>query len=90
MPEIVPAGPYFGFTLAQLETELASLIARRQAISAQIGASINGNSFQREGTGAELRSLDQQVRDLQDALAFLDPSKYEPAGSNRAVITFRA
>lgn len=90
MSAIVPAGPYFGFTLAQLETELANLIARRQAISSQIGASINGNSFQREGSAAELRTLDQQVRDLQDALAYLDPENYEPATSNRAVITFRA
>lgn len=86
--ETVPAGPYFGFNLFQLQTELRSLIERRQRISGLIGSSITGESFQREGSGAELRTLDQQVQQLQEAMAYLDPS-VGPAPSNHTVISFR-
>jgi hypothetical protein len=89
MAEIVPTGPYFGFTYAQLLTELTNMIARRQRISGLIGSSINGNSFQREGAQAELRTLDQQVAQLQDAMAYLRSDLHQASPSRSTVISFR-
>lgn len=88
MTDTVPAGPYFGYRFDQLQSELANLIARRQRISGMIGSSITGNSFQREGSAAELRTLNQQVQQLQEAMAYLRPDLYQIPGSNRNVIAF--
>jgi hypothetical protein len=90
MAEKVPAGPYYGFTYLQLETELGNLIARRQRVSSLVGMSINGHSINREGSASELRTLDKQVQDLQEAMHMLRPD-LNPYGapSNKTVIDFR-
>lgn len=87
--ETVPTGPFYGYTLAQLDAAKASLVARRQQVSSLIGSSINGDSFQREGSITELKTLDQQVADLQDAYYLIQFSGCDIRGRNSVAIRFR-
>lgn len=87
--ETVPTGPFYGYTLEQLEAAKASLIARRQRVSSLIGSSINGDSFQREGSQTELKTLDQQIADLQDAFYLIQFSGCEIRGLSSVAIRFR-
>jgi hypothetical protein len=86
--QTVPVGPYLGFTFAQLQAELSSLIAQRQSISSLIGASVNGQSFNRESSESQLRALSQRTEELHQALYLLRPDKYPYAPTNRAAIRF--
>ena len=90
MAEIVPAGPYFGFTYAQLLTELASLIAQRQQTSALIASYLNNGSFQREGSEVQLRRITQSLTQVQAALHYLRSDLYHAAPSRRASVCFSA
>lgn len=74
MSQTVPTGPYLGFTLTELETELTRYKAEVKTSGTRlVGASVNGQSFQfgnREG------SLDEWSANLQSALNYLNPAKY--------------
>lgn len=86
----VPTGPYYGYTYDQLVTERAALVARRQRVSSLIGSSINGDSFQREGSQTELKTLDQQIADLQDAFVLIQYASSCPSfPTNSVAIRFR-
>ena len=85
---IIPTGPYFGFTEAELLGELARVKSQRKSLSALLGASVNGQSFNREGGSAQLVTLAQQTDDLQHALHWMRPDLYPIAPSNRARIRF--
>lgn len=79
--QIVTAGPYFGFTKAQLEAELARYVAQVQASGSDLaGASVNGQSF----TFGPRRdwSIEQWQLHLQGALAQIDPDRFPPPPSN--------
>jgi len=82
---IVPTGPYFGFTLAELNVELARYKAARQQAGTRLaGATVNGQTFtfgdRKDGT------LDEWQDNLQVALTYLDPDTYNfPVQSDRAV-----
>jgi hypothetical protein len=88
MAETVPTGPYFGYNYSQLLKEQQSFITRRQSISRLIGSTVNGNSFQRESASAELRALNSQIADLQDAMHYLRPDLVMDAPSRSAAIRF--
>ena len=81
-------GPYFGFTEADLLTELARYkTARQQSFSRLSGSNINGQSFtfgnRVDGT------LDEWQADLQAALYWLDPGLYPmPPMTNLSAVTF--
>lgn len=84
MSQIIPAGPYFGFTLAELKVELLRYKeAQVQSGSRLIGATVNGQNFQ---FGAREGTLQDWQEDLQTALAYLDPGHYQiPGPGDRAV-----
>jgi hypothetical protein len=85
---LVPAGPYRGFTFAEVLAESARLReARKAAASNLAGASINGNSYT-FGPRQDM-TLQQWTDAVYDALAFFDPGKYAPAPGNSAPIGFR-
>lgn len=86
--QTVPLGPYLGFTFAQLQAELTSLIAQRQAVSSLVGANVNGQSFNRESSEAQLASISQRTEEVHQALFLLRPDKYPYAPTNRASIRF--
>lgn len=84
MAQIVPAGSYFGFTLAELKVELTRYKAARQQSGTRLtGATVNGQNFQfgsRDGTLADWQT------ELQAALAYMDPGHYPiPGPGDRAV-----
>lgn len=87
---VVPTGPYFGFTLAQLETELSRLISDRQALSVRLqSSSINAQSFQFADIAAQRAELDRRGADLQAALYYMDPGRFPlQAPTNAAVAAF--
>ena len=73
----VPTGPYWGFTLVELETEQANLKAQVQALNASlVGSSVNGQSFQFSDPAAQRRELIARQQDLQAAMFYLDPGRY--------------
>ncbi len=80
--EVVPAGPYFGFSLpagsqggSNLEDELTRyMTARRESGSRLAGASVNGQSFQYGPRGDW--TLDEWQQQLQCAFAYLDPGRF--------------
>lgn len=85
--ETVPTGPYFGFTLAEMEIELERHKAdRKRSGSNLISSSVNGQSFT-FGNRAD-GSLEQRGQDIQAALYYLDPGRYpfQPP-TNSAVIS---
>lgn len=88
MAEIVPAGPYLGFSFAQLETELASLNAQKRQISALIASYLNNGSFQREGSETQLRRINQSMQEVHEALRYMRPDLYASAPSSRSSVTF--
>ena len=94
--QVVPTGPYFGFTLyagtndgANLEDEMTRyLAARRQAGSRLQGASVNGESYQ-FGVNRSDWSLDEWSNELQIAFFYLDPGRYPfTPPTNAAAATF--
>lgn len=94
--EVVPAGPYFGFTLpagtnngSNLEDELTRyLAARKQSGSRLSGASVNGQSYQFGPRGDW--NLDEWQAALQAAFFYLDPGRFPmSAPLGYAVAAFR-
>ena len=90
MAEIVPAGPYLGFTYAELLTELSSLTAQKRQISALIASYLNNGSFQREGSETQLRRINQSLQDLHEALYYMRRDIWAPAPARSASISFSA
>ena len=91
--QVVPSGPYFGFTLTagtnsgnNLEDELTRYLAARSQSGSRLTASgINGQSFQ-FGPRADW-SLDEWQMQLQAAFYYLDPGRYplQPPTNSSAV-----
>jgi hypothetical protein len=90
MAEIVPAGPYLGFSYAQLLTELESLGAQRRQTSALIASYLNNGSFQREGSETQLRRITQSMQQVHEAMRYLRPDLWAAAPSSRSSVTFSA
>jgi hypothetical protein len=95
--DVVPAGPYFGYTLragtnngCNLEDALTQLLQDRKNLNASLlGSSVNGQAFQFASIEQQRVELDRRQQDLQAAFAYLDPGRFPaPAPSNRAVIAF--
>lgn len=93
--EVVPVGPYFGFTLPagtqsgnNLEDELTRyMTARRQSGTRLVGATVNGQNYQFGPRGDW--SLDEWQQQLQCAFAYLDPGRFPfAAPTNVAVAVF--
>lgn len=86
--QTVPTGPYFGFTLAELETELTRYKAARQVSGSRLtGSSINGQSYTFGPRGDW--SLDEWQNAIQAAFYYLDPGRYPlQAPTNSAVVAF--
>lgn len=83
MTQTIPAGPYLGFSYAELTAELARFKAEARSSGTRlVGASVNGQSYTfgaREGTLAEWSA------DLQTALNYLRPDLYPlPGPSDRS------
>ena len=82
---IVTDGPYMGFDLSELESELTRYKdARRQAGANIASASYNGDSF----TYGPRRdwSLDEWQGHLQTAFVLLGDSRFKTAPTNMGVI----
>lgn len=88
---VVPTGPYLGFTLVQLETELTSYQAQRRALSSALAAaSINGQSFQFQTLTAQKAALAETGADLELAFAYLDPGRFPVnPGTNTSAAVLR-
>lgn len=74
-PTIVPSGPYFGFTKAELLAELARYKAQRKLAGSDLASSsVAGQSF----TFGPRRdwSLEQWAAAIQAALSALEPTTY--------------
>lgn len=86
--EIVPTGPYFGFTLARLEEELVRYTAARARSGSRLAASnINGQALTFSAVRADW-SLDTWQIELQWALYYLNPGAYPfPPAANAALLT---
>lgn len=86
----VPAGPYFGFTLSEMEAELDAYKADRKALSNLLqGASVAGQSFQFAELQKQRDTMDQRQNDIQIALNYLDPGRFPfrpPSNAACAVI----
>lgn len=84
----VPVMPYFGYSLARMQAELAKYHAAMDAMTPGpnniVSASANGSSFTYGPNG--VWSLDQWGVEIQAALSWLDDSVINP--SNAAVATF--
>lgn len=79
----IPSGPYFGFTLPELQAELARYKAAvKTSASPLAGASQNGQSYQ-FGPRQDMSLAEWQVA-LQAALAFFGRAD-EPPGSDEVV-----
>lgn len=86
--QVVTAGLYRFFTLAQLNQERLRYIAEVQKSNTQLsGASINGQSFQFQVNGREL-TLPEWGDALAAAYVSLGISDYGFPASNRATISF--
>jgi hypothetical protein len=90
MAEIVPAGPYFGFTYDELQTELASLVAQRKQTSALIASYLNNGSFQREGSETQLRRISASMQQVHEALQWMRPDLYSGAPRQSTRVGFSA
>lgn len=88
--QTVPTGPYWGFTLDELETEQAKLIAERKALNNRLlGSSVNGQSFQFAALDQQRNELDRRMLDLQAAFYYLDPGRFPlQAPTNAGVVAF--
>lgn len=88
--QTVPTGPYWGFTLDELETEATKLIAERKAINSRLlGSSVNGQSFQFASLEQQRVELDRRMMDLQAAFYYLDPSRFpSQPPTNAGVVAF--
>jgi hypothetical protein len=82
-----PAGPYYGFTEAELLAELDRYkAARKQAGSRISSVSVNGSSTSFSSVRADW-SLDEWQNELAAALYLTNPDSYpKPPRSNGAVI----
>lgn len=76
--DTVPAGPFFGWTNAELRARLAIVKTAQQTRAAGTGglssASENGKSFDFQGTGG--MTFAQEVAELQHAISFVDDDVY--------------
>ena len=83
----VPVMPYLGFSLAEMQAELARYKAALQALtpgaSNIVSASANGSSFTYGPNGTW--SLEQWGAEIQAALAWVDDNAIEQAGETVAV-----
>lgn len=85
MPDTIPSGPYFGFTLPELRQELVRYKAAvKQAGSPLAGASVNGQSFS-FGPRRDMSLSEWQIA-LQDALAHFGEADAAPGST--AVVRF--
>lgn len=86
MLDLVPSGPYFGFSYAELLAELARYKSEVTTSGTRlVGATVNGQNFQfgnREGSLAEWSA------DLQAAMYSLRPDLHEPPPSDRSAVRF--
>lgn len=82
----VPFGPYFGFTLTELQTELARYkAARKLSYSRLTGATVSGQSYT-YGNRTD-GNLDEWQNDIQIALYWLAPGLYPfPPPTNAAAL----
>ena len=86
--QVVTAGLYRFFTLAQLNQEKLRYIAEVQKSNSQLtGASINGQSFQFQVNGREM-SLEEWGDNLAAAFVLLGVTDYGFPTSNRTSIRF--
>lgn len=86
--EVVPSGPYFAFTLSELNDELTRYKAARvQSGSPLLNASVNGQSY---GFGPRRDwTIDEWQVQLQAAFYFLNPGLFPMAApTNAAVAAF--
>lgn len=87
--QTVPFGPYFGFTLAELNTELARYkAARKLSFSRLVSATVSGQSYAYGSRGDG--SLDEWQNDIQVALYWLDPGLYPFPPPTNAAAAFSA
>jgi hypothetical protein len=86
---VVNFGPYFGFTIAELNTELARYKAAvKQSFSRLHGSSINGQSFT-FGDRTDGSLEDWQIA-LQSAFYYMDPGLYPfDVPTKSSAVTFR-
>jgi len=84
--EVVPAGPYFGFTRAEMLTELARYKAARITSGSRlVQSTVNGQSYTFGPRGDW--SLDEWQMAIQQALAYIDPGQFPfSAPTNSAII----
>jgi len=79
----IPSGPYFGFTLAELQAELVRYKAEVKKVGSRLaGASQNGQSYS-FGPRSDM-TLAEWQEELQAALAYFGEAD-EPPGSNVVV-----
>jgi hypothetical protein len=84
--QVIPTGKYIGWTLARLEARLVSLQTDVEGGGGNLtGASVNGQSFQFDGT-RDGGSLAGQLLELQAALHYLAPHKYWCPPSDSAAV----
>ena len=94
--QVVPAGPYFGYTLSSgtnngcnLEDALTQLLQDRKNLNASLlGSSVNGQTFQFASIEQQRAEMDRRQQDLQAAFAYLDPGRFPFAPTDRAVVAF--
>lgn len=81
--QTVPTGPYFGFTLAELNLELLRYkAARKTSFTRLVGSSVNGNSYS-FGDRTD-GSLDEWQAALQAALNYISPGQYFSPPTDRS------
>ncbi len=72
---VVPTGPYFAFTLTEMQAELERYkLARQQSGSRLLGASVNSESYQFGPRGDW--NIDEWQMAIQAAFYYLDPGQY--------------
>jgi phage head maturation protease len=84
MAVIVTVGPYFGFTLSELEDELERYKEARKKSGSRLASSgVNGQSFGFSQVRADW-TLDEWQNALMSALNEINPESYPVAASSNA------
>ena len=74
---VVPAGPYMGYELSELETELTNYKTARSALNTALtSATVNGQSFQFAQIKDQEAALNRKQTDILVAMAYLDPGRF--------------
>jgi len=86
--EVVPAGPYFGFTRAEMLTELARYkAARANPGSRLVQSTVNGQSYTFSSNADWLSYMNDWQLNIQAAMAYIDPGQFPfSAPTNSAII----